>query len=214
MPGTSGQALAVAPDGKLLFSGGHWDGSLRVTTLPRGKLLNQLSRHLGMSSPGAGEGETGRCGMGFPVGLGRVQQHCCPHPPSCADVVTCLALDTCGIYLISGSRDTTCMVWRLLQQVCIPDQKSACLAGDFRAALLSFLSPYYCASLGLGQSLHLPESQASPGFPQGGLSAGLAPKPVQVLYGHEAAVSCVAISTELDMAVSGSEVCVCMHRGG
>lgn len=115
--GVSGQTLAVAPDGKLLFSGGHWDGSLRVTALPRGKLLNQLSRHL--------------------------------------DVVTCLALDTCGIYLISGSRDTTCMVWRLLQQ--------------------------------------------------GGLSVGLAPKPVQVLYGHKAAVSCVAISTELDMAVSGSE---------
>uniref|UniRef100_A0A286ZT68 Neurobeachin-like protein 2 n=1 Tax=Sus scrofa TaxID=9823 RepID=A0A286ZT68_PIG len=115
--GVSGQALAVAPDGRLLFSGGHWDGSLRVTALPRGKLLNQLRRHL--------------------------------------DVVTCLALDTCGIYLISGSRDTTCMVWRLLQQ--------------------------------------------------GGLSVGLASKPVQVLYGHEAAVSCVAISTELDMAVSGSE---------
>ncbi|XP_047388286.1 neurobeachin-like protein 2 isoform X4 [Sciurus carolinensis] len=111
--GVNGQALAVAPDGKLLFSGGYWDGSLRVTALPRGKLLNQLSRHL--------------------------------------DIVTCLALDTCGIYLISGSRDTTCMVWRLLQQ------------------------------------------------------GGLSPKPVQVLYGHEAAVSCVAISTELDMAVSGSE---------
>ncbi|OWK02816.1 hypothetical protein Celaphus_00010604 [Cervus elaphus hippelaphus] len=105
--GVSGQALAVAPDGKLLFSGGHWDGSLRVTALPRGRLLSQLRCHL--------------------------------------DVVTCLALDTCGIYLISGSRDTTCMVWRLMQQ------------------------------------------------------------PVQVLYGHEAAVSCVAISTELDMAVSGSE---------
>nr|XP_044992261.1 LOW QUALITY PROTEIN: neurobeachin-like protein 2 [Jaculus jaculus] len=119
MPGSgvSGQALAVAPDGKLLFSGGHWDGSLRVTALPRGKLLNQLSQHL--------------------------------------DIVTCLALDTYGIYLISGSRDTTCMVWRLLQQ--------------------------------------------------GGLSVGLAPKPVQVLYGHETAVSCVAIRTELDMAVSGSE---------
>lgn len=42
---------------------------------------------------------------------------------------------------------------------------------------------------------------------------GLASKPVQVLYGHEAAVSCVAISTELDMAVSGSEVCVCLCPG-
>ncbi|XP_006065277.3 neurobeachin-like protein 2 isoform X3 [Bubalus bubalis] len=115
--GVSGQALAVSPDGKLLFSGGHWDGSLRVTALPRGRLLSQLRCHL--------------------------------------DVVTCLALDTCGIYLISGSRDTTCMVWRLMQQ--------------------------------------------------NGLSVGLASKPVQILYGHEAAVSCVAISTELDMAVSGSE---------
>lgn len=53
--GTSGQALAVAPDGKLLFSGGHWDGSLRVTQLPRGKLLNQLSRHLGEQPWGQGE---------------------------------------------------------------------------------------------------------------------------------------------------------------
>lgn len=38
------------------------------------------------------------------------------------------------------------------------------------------------------------------------MSVGLASKPVQVLFGHEAAVSCVAINTELDMAVSGSEV--------
>lgn len=55
--GISGQALAVAPDGKLLFSGGHWDGSLRVTGLPRGKLLNQLSQHLGMCCPGAREND-------------------------------------------------------------------------------------------------------------------------------------------------------------
>lgn len=57
--GVNGQALAVTPDGKLLFSGGHWDGSLRVTALPRGKLLNQLSCHLGMSSLGAVGGTGG-----------------------------------------------------------------------------------------------------------------------------------------------------------
>lgn len=34
----------------------------------------------------------------------------------------------------------------------------------------------------------------------------MAPKPIQVLYGHDAEVTCVAISTELDMAVSGSKV--------
>ncbi|XP_041104104.1 neurobeachin-like protein 2 isoform X1 [Polyodon spathula] len=109
--------LVVSHDGKLLFSGGHWDNSLRVTALGKGKVVGQLSRHI--------------------------------------DIVTCLALDLCGIYLISGSRDTTCMVWQVQQQ--------------------------------------------------GGFSCGLAPKPIQVLYGHNDEVTCVAISTELDMAVSGSK---------
>ncbi|XP_053569691.1 neurobeachin-like protein 2 isoform X2 [Bombina bombina] len=109
--------LVVSHDAKLLFSGGHWDNSLRVTSLSKGKVIGLITRHI--------------------------------------DVVTCLALDLCGIYLISGSRDTTCMVWQVLQQ--------------------------------------------------GGFSCGLLTKPVQVLYGHDDEVTCVAISTELDMAVSGSK---------
>ncbi|KAH0627676.1 hypothetical protein JD844_003763 [Phrynosoma platyrhinos] len=113
----SSKTLAVSHDGKLLFSGGHWDNSLRVTSLSKGKVVGHINRHI--------------------------------------DVITCLALDLCGIYLISGSRDTTCMVWQVLQQ--------------------------------------------------GGFSSGLAPKPIQVLYGHDDEVTCVAISTELDMAVSGSK---------
>uniref|UniRef100_A0A670ZS51 Neurobeachin-like protein 2 n=1 Tax=Pseudonaja textilis TaxID=8673 RepID=A0A670ZS51_PSETE len=113
----SSKTLVVSHDGKLLFSGGHWDNSLRVTSLSKGKVIGHIHRHI--------------------------------------DVVTCLALDLCGIYLISGSRDTTCLVWQVLQQ--------------------------------------------------GGLSYGLASKPVQVLYGHEDEVTCVGISTELDMAVSGSK---------
>ncbi|XP_061144614.1 neurobeachin-like protein 2 isoform X1 [Syngnathus typhle] len=113
----SAQILVVSNDGRLLFSGGHWDCSLRVTQLGKGKLVGRICRHI--------------------------------------DVVTCLALDLCGIYLISGSRDTSCMVWQVLQQ--------------------------------------------------GGLSSTLSPRPVQVLCGHDQEVTCVAISTELDMAVSGSK---------
>uniref|UniRef100_UPI00398EFA2E neurobeachin-like protein 2 isoform X1 n=1 Tax=Pristiophorus japonicus TaxID=55135 RepID=UPI00398EFA2E len=113
----SPKILAISHDGKLLFSGGHWDNSLRVTSLSKGKVIGHIMRHI--------------------------------------DIVTCLALDLCGIYLISGSRDTTCMVWQVIQQ--------------------------------------------------GGFACGLAQKPVQVLYGHDDAVTCVAISTELDMAVSGSK---------
>ncbi|XP_029927816.1 neurobeachin-like protein 2 isoform X2 [Myripristis murdjan] len=113
----STQVLVVSSDGRLLFSGGHWDCSLRVTQLGKGKLVGRICRHI--------------------------------------DVVTCLALDLCGIYLISGSRDTSCIVWQVLQQ--------------------------------------------------GGFSSGLSPRPVQVLCGHDQEVTCVAISTELDMAISGSK---------
>ncbi|KAG7265442.1 hypothetical protein CRUP_002251 [Coryphaenoides rupestris] len=117
--------FVVSHDGKLLFSGGHWDNSLRVTSLLRAKSLGLHIRHM--------------------------------------DIVTCLATDHCGIHLMSGSRDTTCMVWQVLQQ-------------------------------------------------QGGAPAGLCPKPVQVLYGHTDEVLCVSISTELDMAVSGSrDGTVIMH---
>lgn len=41
---------------------------------------------------------------------------------------------------------------------------------------------------------------------QGGAPVGLHPKPIQVLYGHTDEVVSVGISTELDMAVSGSRV--------
>uniref|UniRef100_A0A8B9M8J7 Neurobeachin-like protein 2 n=1 Tax=Accipiter nisus TaxID=211598 RepID=A0A8B9M8J7_9AVES len=108
--------FAVSHDAKLLFSGGHWDNSIRVTSLTKGKLIGQHIRHM--------------------------------------DIVTCLAIDYCGIHLISGSRDTTCMIWQIVQQV---------------------------------------------GY------LGLAPKPLQILYGHTDEVSSVSISTELDMAVSGSK---------
>ncbi|XP_064474844.1 neurobeachin-like protein 1 [Ornithodoros turicata] len=71
------------------------------------------------------------------------------------DVVTCLALDTCGMFLMTGSKDTTCILWELNQQ-------SA--QGNF-----------------------LPE------------------KPFQILCGHDSEVACVAVLTELDMAISGSK---------
>ncbi|KAJ6665248.1 hypothetical protein lerEdw1_004297 [Lerista edwardsae] len=109
--------FVVSHDAKLLFSGGHWDNSIRVTSLTKGKLMAQHIRHM--------------------------------------NVVTCLAIDFCGIHLLSGSRDTTCMIWQITQQ--------------------------------------------------GGVPTGLAPKPLQILYGHTSEVSCVAISTELDMTVSGAK---------
>uniref|UniRef100_A0A452VAD7 Neurobeachin like 1 n=1 Tax=Ursus maritimus TaxID=29073 RepID=A0A452VAD7_URSMA len=102
--------FVVSHDAKLLFSAGHWDNSIQVMSLTKGKVISHNIRHM--------------------------------------------ATDYCGIYLISGSRDTTCMIWQITQQ--------------------------------------------------GGVPVGLASKPFQILYGHTDEVLSVGISTELDMAVSGS----------
>ncbi|XP_077975013.1 neurobeachin-like protein 1 isoform X3 [Styela clava] len=76
------------------------------------------------------------------------------------DIVTCLALDNCGSHLISGSADTTCVIWQIIQH--------------------------------------------------NGVSTGVSQRPLQVLYGHEDEVMCVAINTELDMAVSSSKDGTCI----
>lgn len=48
------RTLAVSPDGKLLFSGGHWDNSLRVTSLGKGKVIGHITRHIGTVSLSVG----------------------------------------------------------------------------------------------------------------------------------------------------------------
>ncbi|KAK3926852.1 Neurobeachin-like protein 2 [Frankliniella fusca] len=103
------------------------------------------------------------------------------------DLVTCVALDRCGWFLVTGSRDTTCVVWDLAGGSNSPD------GGHGGSGL---------AGGGLG-ALGVVTGGAA-GGPGGGASNPAAPKPVQTLYGHDAAVTCVAIMTELDMVVSGS----------
>lgn len=46
------------------------------------------------------------------VGKARKINHIVRH----IDIVTCLSLDYCGSHLITGSRDTTCMIWQVIQQ--------------------------------------------------------------------------------------------------
>ncbi|XP_076368453.1 neurobeachin-like protein 1 [Tachypleus tridentatus] len=87
----------------------------------------------------------------FSLSKNKVVSHIVRH----IDVITCLALDHCGIRLITGSRDTTSMVWEINT---------------------------------LGNSGNL-----------------ITAKPLKVLCGHESEVTCVAVATELDMAVTGSK---------
>lgn len=75
------------------------------------------------------------------------------------DVITCVAMDSTGNYIMTGSRDNTSIIWEAYQYSIL--------------------------------------TQPGTLVPN--------PKPLQVLSGHDKSVTCVAISTELDMAVSGSE---------
>ena len=100
------------------------------------------------------------------------------------DVITCLSLDHGGNYIMSGSRDTTSIIW---------DVYPAAAAGA------------WTESGGGGGAGSTGASGETPN-----------PRPIQVLSGHDRAVSCVAISTELDMAVSGSgtliNASICLDR--
>ncbi|XP_015015894.2 neurobeachin-like protein 1 isoform X1 [Drosophila mojavensis] len=96
------------------------------------------------------------------------------------DIITCLALDNVGSYLVTGSRDCTCIVWSIQG-----NQQSGAPPNNIPVHALT------------GQS-HL---QA---ITQLNTQNSYSPKPLTVLYGHDDAVSSVAIYTELDLVVSGS----------
>ncbi len=108
--------FTLSHDGKFIFSGGHWDCSLRIYSVLKSKTIHAVVHH--------------------------------------TDIITCLALDSTGYILVTGSRDTTCVIWHFSST---NDQDST-----------SFLTPEL------------------------------------VLYGHRAEISCVCVSSELDLVVSGS----------
>ena len=92
------------------------------------------------------------------------------------DTITCLSLDATGSYIMSGSKDTTSIIWEIF-----PGH-----------------SPTMATLHSTGSSTSGSGSGSSTGDHPN-------PRPIQVLSGHDKSISCVALSTELDMAVSGSE---------
>uniref|UniRef100_A0A182T0Y0 BEACH domain-containing protein n=1 Tax=Anopheles maculatus TaxID=74869 RepID=A0A182T0Y0_9DIPT len=102
------------------------------------------------------------------------------------DVVTCIAMDNCGSYLVTGSKDCTCVIWSLSTSSNVGQPTGSNLQPN-TAALNQNLAGNVVGSANV---VHLTNN--------------LTPKPVHTLYGHDDAVSCVAIMTELDIVVSGS----------
>eukprot|EP00164_Ancoracysta_twista_P003908 GFYU01005239.1.p1 GENE.GFYU01005239.1~~GFYU01005239.1.p1 ORF type:complete len:1869 (-),score=444.28 GFYU01005239.1:22-4860(-) len=93
---------------------------------------------------------------------GKVSQSISQHK----DIVTCLALGEDKVTLVTGSRDTTLMVWEFTTTSTM--------------------------QLGISKQCYLVE------------------KPRQILYGHDDEVTCVAVSTALDIVASGSKDGTCI----
>lgn len=133
----SSSLFAVNFDGKLIYAGGIWDGSLKVFSIQKGKTVASLSYH--------------------------------------TDVITCLATDSCGMYLVTGSRDCTSVIWTISNT-------------NITQNSLGIISPS-------PDGLFVYPSSANNIF---------APQPQRTLYGHHRSVTTVAIQTDLDLVVSGS----------
>ncbi|KAG8229067.1 hypothetical protein J437_LFUL005700 [Ladona fulva] len=101
------------------------------------------------------------------------------------DLVTCVALDECGSYLITGSRDTTCVIWDI----------SGFGVGGVMAGSSSSGTGDHGGGVSSG---NMTGATSSSGV------SGAALVPVHKLHGHDAPVTCVTILTQLDMAASGS----------
>lgn len=108
--------VRLSSDGKILFTAGLWDNSLRVSSVTQYEIS--------------------------PLSVFYQQK----------DLITCLEIN--GSYVATGARDTTIVIWKML------DKHGHC--------------------------------------------TGLAPHPHQILYGHNSEVTCVALSQEFDIVVSGS----------
>lgn len=98
------------------------------------------------------------------------------------DIITCVALDNCGSYVVTGSKDCTSIVWALNNNGALSQTNS------------SNPNPPTTPTHTISNS-------------QKNTHNNLTPRPVNTLYGHDKPISCVAIFTELDMVVSGSKVC-------
>ena len=97
----------LSPNNKVLVTGGHWDNSFRVFSVDRGKLTARNTHHNG----------TPVCYIQVYIMI--TLSLLSTLTLSLSDVVTCMALDKAGTgeHLITGSRDTTCVIWQFTNNV-------------------------------------------------------------------------------------------------
>lgn len=98
---------------------------------------------------------------------------------------------------MTGSKDRTCIVWSL----------TAAKAHSPSANVGSNSSTTSTAAMMGMHTMNLQNVQTTNTIGvHSNTNNNLTPKPLHTLYGHDDAVSCVSIMTELDIVVSGSRV--------
>ncbi|GIQ80633.1 hypothetical protein KIPB_001462 [Kipferlia bialata] len=142
------QLFAASPDGRLLYTGGHYDSTLRVHDTHMGDTIQTVSGH--------------------------------------RDLVSAVGMSEDGLYLATGSLDTTVLVWRL---------------GDHLQPVLSSRQDAVASSVAGG-------GVGTMGAPSETRRTGLDPNsevhPFATLSGHSDYVTSVAVSAKADLVVSGS----------
>jgi WD40 repeat protein len=98
------------------------------------------------------------------------------------DIVTCVAISEVGDFIVTGSKDTTTIVWQVAEYVIdLLSHPSFTAMGAAGAAAASA-----AASATAAGDLYLLDT------------------PLHVLYGHDDEVTCVSVSSDLDIVLSGS----------
>jgi len=141
------------------------------------------------------------------------------------DIVTCMALSETGDVLVTGSKDTTVMVWevgdnRPWSSSSVDSGLDSGLAGSYINASSASLSVATglssSASLSLSSSSSSPSSVPTPTLDLNKANSGLAggayinERPKHILYGHDDEVTCVAVNADFDLVVSGSKDGTCI----
>jgi WD40 repeat protein len=144
------------------------------------------------------------------------------------DVVTCLVVSKDSRTLVTGSRDTTVMVWDMFPTAASSSASAASAVaaanGSTSVASASSVAPASIivssggvapSSLVGGSSSALLAAygatmQRSPATSYGMSSLPVSQFPRHVLFGHDKEVLCVAVNEELDVILSGSEDGSCM----
>ena len=199
-----------------MYAGGIWDNSLKVFNINRCKAVASVVRH------------SGNFIRNFHLNIS-VNNILCLF----SDVITCLGLDNCGSYLVTGSRDCTCIIWSIGNF----NQMGNASSYQGNSGSLSNLSSSSGGSSGVSLAGGSMSGGSSTSSGIGGLNSSamnllhnvnhigmttsstnlntpnniynhLTPRHINTLYGHDDAVTCCAINTELDLVVSGSLVCI------